>query len=206
MNVRVKICGITTPQDAADAADAGADCIGLVFHPPSPRHLDIEQACTIRDVLPPFVSTCAVVMDPETDFLDRLSAELRPDLVQYHGNESPTLCAHFRGPWIRAVSMHNPEALQQAQQTYPNARGFLLDSHLPGEAGGRGEAFDWDAVTSEDPRPLILAGGLDADCVADAIAQCQPWAVDVSSGVESAPGRKDPERMRAFIQEVRRVS
>ena len=205
MTVRVKICGITTPQDAVAAATAGADCIGLVFHKPSPRHLSLEQACAIRKSLPPFVSACAVVLNPEADFLEHLIAQLRPDLIQYHGDESPALCAHFSGPWIRAVSMREPDALRRAQQTYLQAQGFLLDSHSIGEAGGRGERFDWSVATTEDERPLILAGGLDIGCVADAIAQVQPWAVDVSSGVESSPGHKDPERMHAFIQEVRRV-
>ncbi len=205
MTVRIKICGITSLQDAQSAAEAGADCIGLVFHEPSPRHLSLERACEIRASLPPFVSACAVVLNPDEDFLGHLIEKLRPDFIQFHGTESPALCATFNGPWIRAVAMQDPNALSDAQSHYPEAAGFLLDSHKAGESGGHGETFDWAAISTEDGRPLILAGGLNPDNVAQAIRQVRPWAVDVSSGVESEPGRKDPAKMEAFVQEVRRV-
>ncbi len=206
MRTRAKICGITSPSDAQCAAAAGADAIGLVFHPPSPRHITLDAARAIADSLPPFVAAYAVVLDPEPDFLDELFQKVPLDGVQYHGRETPELCARFGGRWIKAVPMNPPDALSDCQRRYPEAAGFLLDSHAAGEAGGLGRTFDWTAVRTEDPRPLILAGGLAPDNVAAAIRAVRPWGVDVSSGVESAPGRKDPALIDAFMQEVRRAA
>ena len=206
MRTRVKICGITSPADAQCAAAAGADAIGLVFHPPSPRHVSLEAARAITEVLPPFVAAYAVVLDPEPEFLEELRRQVPLDGVQYHGRETPELCARSGGRWIKAVPMNPPDALPEYQRRYPGAAGFLLDSHASGEAGGQGRTFDWAAVRSDDPRPLILAGGLTPDNVADAIRTVRPWGVDVSSGVEAAPGRKDPERIAAFMREVRHAA
>ncbi len=205
MRTRVKICGITTPDDARLAATVGADAIGLVFHPPSPRCVDISTACAIIAELPPFVDAYAVVLNPEEEFLDKLCAQVPVQSIQFHGKEDPEFCARVPGRWIKAVPMHNPQALTEYQHRYSQAHGFLLDSHVAGEAGGQGITFDWKAVYSDDPRPLILAGGLTPDNVADAIRIVAPWGVDVSSGVESEPGRKDPALLDAFMAEVHRV-
>lgn len=202
MRTRIKICGITSPADALLAAEAGADAIGLVFHEPSPRSIEPAVACSIIDILPPFVDAYAVVLDPDPQFLDELIETVPFDGLQYHGGEAPELCARFEGHWIKAVPMREPGALADHQRRYPEAHGFLLDSHAPGAAGGRGETFDWTAVRSEDPRPLILAGGLEPGNVAEAVRAVRPWGVDVSSGVEAAPGRKDPEKVEAFVREV----
>ena len=203
MRTRVKICGITTPADGQLAAAAGADAIGLVFHAPSPRQVTPAQACDILAALPPFVAAFAVVLDPPAALLDELAGMARLGGIQYHGNEPPTLCNRFPGPWIKAVPMNEPHALTETQRRYPEAWGFLLDSHAPGQAGGKGETFDWTRVATDDPRPLILAGGLHAGNVAAAMRAARPWGVDVSSGVEARPGRKDPEKLAAFMREVR---
>ena len=206
MRTRVKICGITNPVDARLAAQAGADAIGLVFHEPSPRNLALDMACSIIDALPPFVDAYAVVLDPDPQFLDELIENVPIDGMQYHGREAPELCARFQGHWIKAVPMNESGALADYQQRYRNAHGFLLDSHAPGEAGGQGKTFDWAEVRCEDPRPLILAGGLEPGNVGEAIRAVRPWGVDVSSGVEAEPGRKDPEKVKAFMREVNRAA
>ena len=202
MRTRVKICGITTLDDAHLAADAGADAIGLVFQEASPRNVTPAIARTIIDGLPPFLDAYAVVLDPDPRFLDELIERVPLDGIQYHGNEAPDLCARFRGRWIKAVPMNEPGALPGHQRRYPRAQGFLLDSHAPGGAGGTGETFSWTEIQSVDPRPLILAGGLNPGNVATAIRTVRPWGVDVSSGVEASPGQKDPEKIKAFMQEV----
>ncbi len=200
--VRVKICGVTNPDDARLAAAAGADAIGLVFHPPSPRDVSIDAARAIIDALPPFVNAYAVVLNPDPEFLDDLIDRAPVDGLQYHGQEDPELCARFPGRWIKTVPMSEPNALADYPRRYRAARGFLLDGHAAGEAGGQGETFDWTRVRPEDPRPLILAGGLTPDNVGEAIRTVRPWGVDVSSGVETRPGRKDPDKVEAFLREV----
>ncbi len=206
MRTRIKICGITHPGDALLAAEAGADAIGLVFHEPSPRNIEPAVACAIIDILPPFIDAYAVVLDPDPQFLDELIETIPFDGVQYHGQEPPELCARFEGHWIKAVPMGEPGALADCQERYPDAHGFLLDSHAPGEAGGQGQTFDWAHARSGDPRPLILAGGLGPDNVGEAIRAARPWGVDVSSGVEASPGIKDPEKLAAFVREVHRAA
>ena len=206
MRIRVKICGITNPADARLAADAGADAIGLVFHESSPRNITSAMACTIINALPPFVDAYAVVLDPSPQLLDELIEKVPLDGMQYHGCEAPELCARFQGDWIKAVPMNEPGALAEHQHRYRAAHGFLLDSHASGKAGGQGKTFDWTEVQSEDPRPLILAGGLGPDNVAAAIQAVRPWGVDVSSGVEASPGRKDPAKIEAFMREVNRAA
>lgn len=207
MRIRVKICGVTTPEDAAAAAAAGADAIGLVFHAASPRRVSLARAAAVAAALPPFVSAVAVVLDPEPELVDALAASPAIDWVQFHGREDPALCARAGRRWLKAVPMAAPGALADCRARYPGARAFLLDGHAPGEAGGRGESFAWDAVErGGDPRPLILAGGLGPDNVAAACRAARPWGVDASSGVEQAPGRKDPALMAAFAREARRAA
>jgi phosphoribosylanthranilate isomerase len=204
---RVKICGITRVQDALAAATLGVDAIGLVFYEKSPRNVSIEQAAAICRQLPVFVSTVALFLDAEQSLIDRVLADVPVDLLQFHGSEEPAFCEQFPRPYIKALGMENTDRkdLISRSRAYANARGLLLDSHAPGAAGGTGETFDWENIPVFD-KPVILAGGLTVDNVAAAIDRVQPWAVDVSSGVESDKGIKSVDLMSAFMQEVANVN
>ena len=199
MRTRVKICGITNPADALLAAEAGADAIGLVFHEPSPRNIEPAVACSIIDILPPFMDAYAVVLDPDPQFLDELIETIPFDGLQYHGQEAPELCARFEGHWIKAVPMNEPGALTDYQQHYPDAHGFLLDSHASGEAGGQGKTFDWTEIHSRRPASAD-PGGRPGGGKRGRGDPGGPslGAVDVSSGVEASPGSKDPEKIAAI--------
>lgn len=203
--VRVKICGITSPADAKTVASNGADAIGIVFYEKSPRNVDIATAKAICDAIPPFVTTVALFMDAEQTKVEAVLGEVSFDLLQFHGAESPTYCEQFARPYIKAVPMKGGQDFHAYAAQHPNARGFLVDSHAPGEAGGTGEAFDWTEIPVEYSKPIILAGGLHPDNVAQAIQTAKVYAVDVSSGVEAAPGIKDKQKIQHFMQEVRRV-
>jgi phosphoribosylanthranilate isomerase len=205
-HTRVKICGITRVQDALCAAEHGADAIGLVFYARSPRHLSIEQAAAICAELPAFVTTVALFKDADADVVHRALDTLPLDLLQFHGSEEEVFCTQFSRPYIKALAMQQSAAqvMTQAEQ-YASARGLLLDSHAPGEAGGSGEVFDWNTIPSL-ARPLILAGGLSVDNVAEAIHTVKPYAVDISSGVESEPGIKDAALIEAFMKAVRKTN
>lgn len=206
IRTRVKICGITRLDDALRAADAGVDAIGLVFYPGSPRYLEATAAARWVHRIPAFVSVVGLFLDAEPSFIDGILAEIDLDLLQFHGRETPGACERHGRPYIKALGMGGAGTDVVAQaRAHVRARGMLLDSHAPGEAGGRGLRFAWDAIPAERPLPLILAGGLDAGNVAAAIHQVRPWAVDVSSAVESAPGVKDPGRMQEFMEAVRRA-
>ncbi|MFP4080514.1 MAG: phosphoribosylanthranilate isomerase [Ectothiorhodospira sp.] len=205
MRTRVKICGITREEDARAAVEAGCDAIGLVFHARSPRAVSLDQAGAILARLPPFVTRVGLFMDAGTARVREALAALSLDLVQFHGRESPVDCDACGVDYLKAVPMAEPGGARAFMARYPGARGFLLDSHGPGQAGGTGRTFDWGDWPGDMDRPLILAGGLDPDNVATAIARTRPWAVDVSSGVEAAPGIKDPGRITRFMSEVRRV-
>ena len=202
-HTRVKICGITRVQDALCAAEHGADAIGLVFYACSPRHLSIEQAAAICAELPAFVTTVALFKDAGADTVHRALEALPLDLLQFHGSEEEAFCTQFSRPYIKALAMQQSAEQVKAQaEQYASARGLLLDSHAPGEAGGSGEVFDWNTIPSL-ARPLILAGGLSVDNVVAAIHTAKPYAVDISSGVESEPGIKDAALIAAFMQAVR---
>ncbi|MCU0936728.1 MAG: phosphoribosylanthranilate isomerase [Gammaproteobacteria bacterium] len=204
--IRVKICGITQPQDAAWAGACGADAIGLVFYPPSPRAVDAVQARRIVAALPPFVSLVALFVDPDPEWVRRVLAALPVDLLQFHGDESPELCESFGRPYVKAVAMREGIDLHAVGRRYGSARGLLLDSFHQGLRGGTGVTFDWSRVPRDLGRPVILAGGLDPGNVAEAVRVVRPYAVDVSGGVEVSKGRKDPIRVQAFIREVDRAS
>ena len=205
MRTRVKICGITRPDDAAEAARLGVDSIGLVFHDSSPRAVDLQTARAVRAAIPPFVTVAALFMDATAERVREVLGAVAVDLLQFHGSESPEYCTGFGRPYIKAVPMGAGSRPEQVLGAHEQAIGFLLDSHRVGEQGGSGVVFDWRAIPDLLGRPLILAGGLTPDNVADAVSQVRPWAVDVSSGVESAPGVKDARRMASFINEVQRV-
>ncbi len=200
---RVKICGITRIEDALAAAHAGADAIGLVFAAASPRRVSVEQAAAITQVLPPFVTTVALFVDPTPSEVRAVLQLMRPDLLQFHGDEPPAFCAAFGIPYLKAVRVRPETDLLQYANVYAGARGLLLDAYHPSSPGGTGQRFDWDLIPPDLPRPIILAGGLTPDNVAEAVRRVRPWAVDVSSGVEVDKGIKDAGRIARFIREVR---
>lgn len=202
---RIKCCGMTRVEDARLAARLGVDAIGLVFTARSRRRVDVARAQAIRRALPPFVTTVALFMDDDAGFVDEVATAVRPDLLQFHGRERDDWCAQFGRPWLKAVAMGAGAAALPQLRAHPGAAGLLLDGHGLGEAGGGGKAFDWSLLPRELAQPLILAGGLHAGNVGEAIRTARPWAVDVASGVESAPGIKDPEKLAAFVAAVRAV-
>ncbi|HET8597607.1 MAG TPA: phosphoribosylanthranilate isomerase [Castellaniella sp.] len=208
---RVKICGLTRLQDLDAAVAAGADAVGLVFYPPSRRCLGLEQAAALRARAPAFVGVTALFVNPEAPAVQQVIEAVRPDLLQFHGEESPDFCAGFGMRYLKAFRAGAPgldtaAGLARACEAHGRAAGWLFDSYSPGY-GGSGSSFD-TALLAGVPRgagvpALILSGGLQAGTVGGQIAALAPFAVDVSSGVESAPGIKDPERIRAFLQAVR---
>jgi len=206
MRTRIKICGITRTQDARAAAQAGADAIGLVFYPQSPRYLSGERAVEIRDALPPFVQTVALFVNPDGAQVAQVIGRVRPAMLQFHGEETPEFCAQFVMPFVKACRVKSGVTqgvdLLEYLRPFSRAAAWLLDSHVA-EYGGVGESFDWSLVPAARDRPLILSGGLARDNVAEAIRSVRPWGVDVSSGVESAKGIKDAAKIAAFIAEVR---
>ncbi len=203
---RVKICGITRPEDGVWAGACGADAVGLVFYPPSPRAVDALQARRIVAALPPFVSVVALFVDPEPDWVRRVLAALPVDLLQFHGDEPPEACEAFGRPYLKAVPMREGVDLPAVAHRYRSACGLLLDSFHEGLRGGTGVTFDWSRVPRDLGLPVVLAGGLDPGNVAEAVRAVRPYAVDVSGGVEVSKGVKDPARVRAFIREVDRAS
>jgi phosphoribosylanthranilate isomerase len=206
MRTRIKICGITRTQDARAAAQAGADAIGLVFYPQSPRYLSAERAVEIRDALPPFVQTVALFVNPDGAQVAQVIGRVRPSLLQFHGEETPEFCSQFGMPYVKAYRVRSGvtqwgDALEYLRP-FSRAAAWLFDSYVA-EYGGVGESFDWSLVPAVCDRPLILSGGLARENVAAAIRRVRPWGVDVSSGVESAKGIKDAAKIAAFIAEVR---
>ncbi|MEM1113110.1 MAG: phosphoribosylanthranilate isomerase [Pseudomonadota bacterium] len=202
-HTRTKICGITRVGDARSAIDAGADALGLVFYEPSPRAVDLETARKIVDVVPPFVTTVALFVDAAPDVVRHVTGELAVDLLQFHGDESPDYCDGFGTPYIKALRMRPEMDIVATCERYAGARGVLLDSWQAGVPGGTGKTFDWAMADVELPLPLVLAGGLHAGNVIEAMARLRPAAVDVSGGVESAPGLKDERKILEFIAAVR---
>ena len=202
---RIKFCGITRMQDAQAAAALGVDAIGLVLTRKSPRFVEIAQAREIRRLLPPLVSAVALFMDDEPAWIAQAIAAIAPDLLQFHGGETAADCVRYGRRYLKAVPMGDGADVLDMVAAHPAAMGFLLDGHGAGEQGGRGKPFDWSRVPANLQRPVLLAGGLTCDNVASAIRAARPYAVDVSSGIESAPGLKDPEMMRRFVEEVQRA-
>lgn len=203
MRTRVKICGITRPADAIDAVQAGVDAIGLVFYPPSPRYVETDQAKAIVAQLPAFVTSVALFVNAEADFIKHVVNSVGIDLIQFHGDECPDYCASHGRPWIKALRMKPDLDLQKKAGEYEQARGILLDAYRPGVPGGTGERFDWDRVPASLAPRTILAGGLAPGNVTEAIKLVRPFAVDVSGGVEKEKGIKDRDKMNQFLRGVR---
>lgn len=200
---RIKICGLTRIDDALCAARLGADAIGLIFFDGSPRHVTASQAADIANALPPFVTVVGLFVNPSDAFVRETLAKVPIDLLQFHGREDAAFCGSFGRPFVKAIAAAPGVDLLQSAGPFSAARGILVDAYVPGVHGGSGVKADWTLVPRQFPLPLILAGGLDAGNVGDAIRAVRPWSVDVSSGVERAKGVKDHEKMAAFIRGVR---
>ncbi len=203
MRTRVKICGITSPNDAQAAARLGADAIGLVFYEPSPRCVTIEQARAIAASVPPFVTRVALFVNPAAGAVRAVLAGARIDLIQFHGEEDAAFCAGFGVPYLKAVRVRKGLNLLECLLPFRGAAGWLLDAYRPDYYGGTGETFDWGVIPAGLERPVVLSGGLTVANIAEAVRRVRPWAVDVSSGVESTRGVKDADKIAAFIEGVR---
>jgi phosphoribosylanthranilate isomerase len=200
---RVKICGLTRESDIAAAVIAGADAVGFVFHPASPRAVTPEQAADLCRALPPFVTAVGLFVDAPAETIEATLDQVPLDLLQFHGDESPEFCARFGRRWIKALRMR-PEIDPAAErERFAGADGLLLDAYEPGRAGGTGQRFDWDRIPPEIAPEILLAGGLTPANVTEAIERVRPYGVDVSGGVETARGIKSQELIFAFMQGVR---
>ena len=203
MVTAVKICGITRRDDALAAARLGAHAVGLVFCARSPRNVSIAAAQEVVAALPPFVMAVGLFVDAAPREIEAVLNAVRLDLLQFHGDETAAFCARFGVPFIKAARVRAGLDLIQYARDYGAARGLLLDAFVDGTHGGTGTAFDWGLIPPAVPLPLVLSGGLKPANVSDAIRRVSPWAVDVSSGVEASPGLKDPQKIAAFMKEVR---
>jgi phosphoribosylanthranilate isomerase len=212
--IRTKICGITSVEDAINVCNAGVDALGLVFYAKSPRNVSSAQATEICNAIPPFVTTVGLFLDAPKDFVDNILKAVPLDLLQFHGSETPEYCASFNRPYIKAVGMKEfiENSIEQGDveasfkkyaDQYPDANGFLVDSHGAGKAGGTGEAFNWDKIPQNYDNAIILAGGLNPENIAEAIQSAPMYGVDLSSGVESAPGKKDKQKIEALMKNIK---
>jgi len=205
MSTRIKICGITRVEDGLAAARLGADAIGLVFAEKSPRRVNQARAAEIVRALPPFVASVALFVNPEPAEVTAVLDRIKPSLLQFHGEETAEFCRAFGHPYLKAIRVRPDTDLLQCAAEFPDAAGLLLDAYSPDAHGGTGHRFDWSLIPAGLPLPVVLAGGLEAANVAEAIRATRPWAVDVSSGVEASKGIKDAAKVAAFIKEVENV-
>ena len=204
MRTRIKICGIKHLDDALKAVECGADAIGLIFVEKSPRYASFTDARVIAESLPPFVTVVGLFMDASAEKVREALKIVPLNLLQFHGDETPEFCEQFGIPYIKVLKMRENVNVVAFSQEYPNAAGILLDSYSKA-GGGSGQTFDWNLIPDDVPLPLILAGGLNPENVASAVETVKPYAVDVSSGVESEPAIKDHKKIEQFIKEVQRV-
>lgn len=202
MRTRVKICGITNVEDALSAVKFGADALGLVFYAPSPRAVTLEQAKEISAAVPAFVTMVGLFVNAEKTEIENIVSEVGIDLIQFHGDELPAFCRQFNRPYIKAVRVKPDTNLVQYADVFSDAKALLLDAYTEGVPGGTGKSFDWDLIPHHLAKPIILAGGLSAENVAQAIERVKPYAVDVSGGVERAKGLKDVKKIQEFMQQV----
>ncbi|MDD2724572.1 MAG: phosphoribosylanthranilate isomerase [Methylovulum sp.] len=202
MRTRVKICGFTRVEDAVAAARLGVDALGLVFYPPSPRHIDIAQAVNIVNALPAFTTVVALFVDAGEVQIREVLAQVPIDCLQFHGEETPEQCRMYGKRYIKAIRMQDGVDVHQLAAAYHDADGLLLDAYHPNAQGGTGSQFDWGLIPQTCALPIILAGGLDAANAKAAVQTVRPYALDVSSGVETGKGIKDTQKMCAFIKKV----
>ena len=209
LRTRIKICGLTTVEEASQVAQCGADSIGLVFHQQSPRFVELSVAAEIRQSLAPFVSVTALFLNESDSWIDSVMQHVQPDCLQFHGTESVDFCEHWDIAYIKAIPMGSTVDANEYAEGFKTAQGFLMDSNVAGRQGGSGDTFDWSKIPVNFRSPLILAGGLTPNNVAEAVSKTRPWAVDVSSGVESKnpqnTGLKDSQLIREFCHEVYRA-
>jgi len=204
MQTRIKFCGLTRTQDVQKAVALGVDALGFVFVENSQRNVNIETAARLIHEVPPFINRVGLFMNAETSHVKHVLKNVRLNLVQFHGEEEEDYCAQFDMPYLKAVAMASIESVEDFCEAYPTATGFILDSHAQGQMGGSGEQFSWSEIPKNLNKPIILAGGLNVENVAEAIRAVRPYAVDVSSGIETSKGIKDPVKMEKFIKEVHR--
>ena len=202
---RIKICGLKSVEDALLVSQCGADSIGLNFHRQSPRFVELDVAAKIRQQVPAFITVTALFMDESPDFISQVIEQVKPNCLQFHGVETAESCESWLMPYIKAIPMGSVSDANVYAESYTAAQGFLLDSNVAGRQGGSGDTFDWSKIPSTFQYPLILAGGLTPQNVAEAVSQVHPWAVDVSSGVEKIKAVKDADLIRQFCKEVFRV-
>ena len=200
--IRVKFCGFTHQDDVAQAVALGADALGFVFYGPSSRYVSPAHAQTLTRSVPAFVTRVGLFVNEEAETVQRIFEIARLNLIQYHGEESPEFCDAVGIPYIKAFRVRKGMDLRTEMDRYPNASGFLLDAYVKGQPGGTGERFNWELIPHSHA-PIILAGGLTPDNAKDAIDQVAPWALDVSGGIETKPGRKDPDKMARFMNACR---
>jgi phosphoribosylanthranilate isomerase len=200
---RIKICGITRPEDALAAASGGADAIGLVFYADSPRAVTVQEAKDIAQVLPPFVTLVSLFVNAPAETISNVLSQVPVGLIQFHGDEDSRFCREFGRPWIKALRVRDSMNVAKEAAALSGATGVLLDAWQEGVPGGTGRTFDWALANEQLPLPMVLAGGLDEVNVGDAIGGLRPLAVDVSGGVESSPGIKDAEKIQRFVAAVR---
>ena len=207
---RVKICGITNIDDAMVAVKAGADAVGLVFFEKSTRNVSISQAKKIIESLPAFVTSTALFVNADKEFIEQVIAQTKVDLLQFHGDESVEFCTQFARPYIKAIRIKETTDVLSLVESYRSAQAILFDTYVAGTPGGTGESFNWQwlnaSVTKTLALPVILAGGLNANNVAKAVKIVQPWAVDISGGVESSAGIKSAKKIQDFITEIEKVN
>jgi phosphoribosylanthranilate isomerase len=208
---RIKFCGMTRAGDVRLASELGVDAVGFVFAEKSPRRLQPEEARALRNAMEPLVDAVALFSDNSPEQVREVVKQVRPSLLQFHGAEDDAFCRSFGLPYIKGIPMRGLDPAERAQQAtrlqlkYPGAAAFLFDGHAQGESGGAGRTFDWSQIPTGLGKPFVLAGGLTGDNVFDAVLGTLPWGVDVASGIESAPGIKDGDKMRRFVEEVRRA-
>lgn len=202
MRTRVKICGFTRVEDAVCAAHLGVDAIGLVFYPPSPRHVSIEQAQRIVAALPAFTSVVALFVDERESRIREVLEQVSIDYIQFHGDEPAEACRIYGKPYMKAVRMQAGVDIEGVAARYADAAGLLLDAYHPGAKGGTGSRFDWQLIPRQCSLPIVLAGGLEPGNARQAVQSVHPYALDVSSGVEAEKGIKDAAKMAAFLKEV----
>ena len=199
---RVKFCGLTHEEDIAQAVKLGVDALGFVFYAPSSRSLAPDHAAMLTSSVPAFVTRVGLFVNEQPAVIQNIFERTRLNLIQYHGDETPEFCDAVGLPFIKAFRVRPGIDIQTEMERYPNASGFLLDAYVKGQPGGTGERFDWGMIPQSNA-PIILAGGLSPDNAKDAIEQVAPWALDVSGGIETKPGRKDPDKMARFMSACR---